>query len=480
MINILVGLIRMKAAAVLLGPAGVGLVGILQNLMATASTVSSLGFSNVGTRQIAEANGSGRQQDVDAARRALFWGTLLLAVVGSAVFWALRGPIATGILDDSSLKVDVGWLALGVALTVAAGSQGALLNGMRRIGDIARVRILSSIVGMAVGVAGLYALGRGGLLLFILAAPLASFVVSHIYVARLPAVQSPATPITQLAGQWRTLARLGFAFMVAALVSTVGQLVVRAMVQNQLGAEDLGYFQAAWAISMTYIGFVLGAMTTDYYPRLTAVIHDHEQANRLVNEQTEVAILLAGPVLLAMLALVPWVLTLLYSSEFAPAATVLRWQILGDVLKVVSWPLGFIIVAAGAGRLFVLTESTAMVVFVLVTWLALPFLGIEATGVGFFVMYLVYLPLVFWLGARRTGFRWERTVRRDLVVLIALACATTLAGHWRDWAGAMVGLCSAAGFGVVALMRLAQMAELAGPVGKLATISRRILKSTGL
>ena len=73
------------------------------------------------------------------------------------------------------------------------------------------------------------------------------------------------------------------------------------MIQQKLSAESLGYFQAAWAISMTYIGFVLSAMGTDYYPRLTQTIHDRIKVNRLVNEQTEVAILLAGPVLTIIL-----------------------------------------------------------------------------------------------------------------------------------------------------------------------------------
>ena len=478
-INILISLLRMKAAAVLLGPAGVGLVGILQNLIATASGVAGLGFGNVGTRQIAEANGRGHQNEIDAARRALFWGTLMLALLGGAVFWSLREFVATRILADGTLADAVGWLALGVMLTVAASSQNALLNGMRRIGDIARVRVLSSLAGTIIGITALYYMGKDGLLVFVLVSPLASFVTSHLYVAKLPKIQSSNTPVKVLVGQWQTLARLGFAFMVAGLVATVGQLVVRSMVQTQLGAEDLGYFQAAWSISMTYIGFVLGAMGTDYYPRLTAVIHDHNQANRLVNEQTEVVILLAGPVLLGILALVPWILTLLYSNEFTPAATVLRWQILGDVLKVVSWPLGFIILASGNGRLFMFTESSAMAVFVLVVWLALPFMGVEATGVGFFAMYLLYLPLVFWLGAKRTSLRWSNSVMRDFLILITLACLTALAGHWKEWLGAVIGLCSAIAFGLMALTRLAQMAELGGAIGKLAAVSRRILKSTG-
>src|SRR6056300_2083320 len=102
-VNIGFGLIRMKAAALLLGPVGVGLIGILQNLMTTASTVAALGFGNVGTRQIAEANGGGRQSDVDAARRALFWGTLLLALLGATIFWSLKGILARLVLANPDL-----------------------------------------------------------------------------------------------------------------------------------------------------------------------------------------------------------------------------------------------------------------------------------------------------------------------------------------------------------------------------------------
>ena len=75
-VNILISLLRTKVVAVVLGPAGVGFIGLLVTLMATASTVASLGFGNVGTRQIAEAVGEDDTAAVAAARRALFWGTL--------------------------------------------------------------------------------------------------------------------------------------------------------------------------------------------------------------------------------------------------------------------------------------------------------------------------------------------------------------------------------------------------------------------
>lgn len=456
-INILIGLVRIKVAAVLLGPAGVGLIGLLQSLMATAASVSALGFGTVGTRQIAEAVGKGDDSAVAAARRALFWGTLVLALTGGMVFWLLRDVLTAQIFGDTSHADQLGWISIGVALAVASGSQSALLNGLRRIGDLARISVGSALFSTVLGVGALLIWGEGGVLLFVLAAPLASFLIGHWYVAKLGRIQGPATPLFRLASQWGMMARLGFAFMISGLAVALGQLVVRTLVQRELGSEALGHFQASWAISMTYIGFVLAAMGTDYYPRLTAAIHDHATVNRLVNEQTEVALLLAGPVFLLMLGLAPWVIELLYSSAFDEAATILRWQILGDILKVASWPLGFIILAAGDGRTFMLSEMLAISVFVFSTWIGLPLIGVTASGVGFFVMYAGYLPIVYWLACRRTAFFWERHIFVKIIALLFCSISILIFGTKSDVLGEKLGFFCAILFVIYGYIRLSKL-----------------------
>lgn len=474
-INIVIGLLRIKVAAVLLGPAGIGLIGLFTTLASTASTVAGLGFGSVGTRQIAEAAGKEDAIAMAAARRALFWGSIVLALVGATVFWSLRNIFAVHVLGDASLSNDVGWLALCVALTVAAASQTALLNGMRQIGDLARVSVLSALLSTLLGVSALILWGRGGLTAFVIAAPLSSFLLGHMYAARLPRINGSQTPLPVLIKQWTVLAKLGAAFMVAGLAAIVGQLAVRTLVQQQLGLDALGFYQAASAISMTYIGFVLTAMGTDYYPRLTAAIHDHAAVNRMVNDQTEVALLLAGPVLLAMLGLAPWVIELLYSNSFHEAADVLRWQVLGDVLKVTSWPLGFIILAAGDGRFFMMTETLAAGIFVLLAWLGLVWLGVVATGVAFLGMYIGYLPVVYWLAKSKTGFRWTSAVQRQLAFLMLGSIVVFAFAEWNALAGVFVGLFICIGSGIYSFSRLAHKTNLTGPVGRFAAQVRQIL-----
>ena len=262
-INILVGLLRMKVAAVLLGPAGVGLIGLFTNIVATGAGVAGLGVGTVGTRQIAEAAGQDDARRIWLVRRALFWLTLGLAAMGGLGFWLLRYLLAERVLGDASLAGELGWLSFAVALGVAAASQTALLNGMRRIGDLARVSVWSAVLSTIGAVAALWWWGHGGILAYVLAAPAASFIFGHWYVGRVPRVARAKARWRDMSGQWRTMLHLGFAFMVAGLAVTVGQLAVRALVQRELGADALGHFHAAWAISMTFIGFVLGAMATD-------------------------------------------------------------------------------------------------------------------------------------------------------------------------------------------------------------------------
>lgn len=157
-------------------------------------------------------------------------------------------------------------------------------------------------------------------------------------------------------------------------------------------------------------------MGTDFYPRLTALIRDREAAVRAVNEQTEIGILLAVPWLLATLAFAKWVVWALYSSAFAPAADVLVWMVPGVFGRVLSWPLGFVQLALGAGRWYMATAATFPASQVLLaTWLV-PRHGVIGAAYAFALCHLFYTMRMAWVGHRRTGFRWSAAVMRLMLV----------------------------------------------------------------
>ncbi len=464
--NGLLGLMRNKVAALMLGPAGLGYIGIYLNLMQAGAILAALGTSPAGARQVAvavEAEGD----EIARVRKALFWCSLLLALIGALVFALLRQPIATLLVHDATRGEEVGWLAVGLFLTVAAGSQQALLTGMRKIADFGRMTVLSSLFSALGGVAILVWLGPKGILPFILIGPLFLFLFGHWYVAKLGRNRVAAMPLRELASRWKGLLNVGLSFAVVGIVGLLGLLAIRSLIQSRLGPDALGQFQAAWLVSTTTIGLVLSAMATDYMPRLAAMIADRPAAAKLVNDQIEVALLIVGPVMVALLAIAPWLMTILYSARFTEAVGVFQLQVFGDILRVAGWPLGLVLAVSGAGRGFMLVETLATVVFVLSVFILLPYFGIKAAALGYDAMYLGYLIAAMCAVRRQIGFRWTRHVLMQIAVILFVALGVVWLHSQSPLGAALTGLCIAAGMAFYALVRLGSKAELPGWVGQL-------------
>jgi len=416
-INMVTTIVKVKVLAVLLGPAGIGLMGLYQNIMGMAATLSGCGLDRSGVRQVALLANDAKTLAI--VRRALWLGNLLLGTSGMAVLWILREPVSQWVFGDSAHADSVGWLGLGVLFTLVAGSQTALLRGLRRIGDLVRVGIFSALASAAIGVLAVYLMGNDGVLWFVLTSPGAAALVAGYYAARLPRAETVAD-LPAIRRQWLALLKLGIPLMAAGLLTLITQLAVRSILVRELGLEASGYFQAAWAVSMTYIGFVLGAMATDYYPRLTAAINDHVRARQLVNEQSEMAMLLTGPAFIIMITLAPWVIHTLYASSFTPATDMLRWQVLGDILKVASWPMGYILMAQSRGGLFIAAEIVWNAVYLAVIMMGIHSWGLITAGIGFWIAYLVQFGVLLIFARRLISFRMSR---RNLLSILAYLIA---------------------------------------------------------
>lgn len=471
-VNVVVGLAKTKIVVLFLGPVGLGLIVLLQNLMQTAASLASLGLAQAGTRQVAEAEALGDFAHIALVRRTLFVATLLLSALSAAVVWVLSDRLAQWVAPGMGIGWQVRWLVLGIVATVATQAQSALLGGFRRIGDLARISVFSVLIAAVTGVAAVWLWGEGGIVAFVVVQVVAALLIGHFYVSRLPRAPKAAVPREALGRQFVSMLAFGSALTVAAVCVNVGQLVARALIQQQLGAASVGLFQASWLISITYIGFVLQAMGADFYPRIVAAAQEPQRLARLVNDQIEVALLLAAPVLLGMLGVAPWLMRLLYSRAFDPAVQVLQWQVLGDVLKVASWPLGYLLLAINASRAYMAAEIGAIVVLLAALWLLLPALGLEASGASVLAMYVFYLGTVYAVAVRRTGFRPTR-VNVALLGLLLAACALVFAlTRAAPLAGAALGIVLAGGAAILCVWRLRD--ALPGPLGRIAArLARR-------
>jgi O-antigen/teichoic acid export membrane protein len=286
-------------------------------------------------------------------------------------------------------------------------AQTALLQGMRQIADLGRITVLGAFAGTIVGLATIWWQGESGLIWFIIVQPMSNILISIQYIRRLPKPTATQLTLWETFQFWKPMAKLGLAFMLGGLATSATLLLVRGRISQELGLDAAGHFAAAWGLTMTYVGFLLSAMGADYYPRLTEIIHNKVAAVQLMNDQAQIGLAIGGPLLLLLIGLAPWVITLLYSKEFAPAVELLQWQSVGNVFKLAGWALGFSIVAAGRSKTFFLLQVNFNVIFLLLLWPTLTKFGIAAAGPAFTIAYLLQLAAVFWVVRVVHNFRWQ-------------------------------------------------------------------------
>lgn len=444
--NLLIGLVKTKAAALILGPVGIGQIGLLINLLTTAATFAGLGVSMAAVRQIAATKGSAN------ARVALFWQSIALGAVGGMVVYALRLPLAQFVLNSAESASAVGWLGLAVAMTVVSAAQLALLNGLRRLGDLARAQILGAVVGAVLGLCALWIWRSDGMTAFVISGPLGMMLGGFLFTMRLP---SPFRGVEwrQVGRDMLAMIRLGIPLMLGGLVAPLGLLSVRALVVDHLGPVRLGEFTAAWTISVTYLAVVLQAMGSEYFPRLSEKIGDVAATRTHVDRQTEISLLLALPILLAMQAAAPLVLNLLYSSQFTAGSAMLRWLIVADVLKLASWPMAFLILAQGRGVTFMLLEIATAAILPAITWVLIGQYGIFGIGIAYFVMYGFYLIATLSFAWSSIGFPWGKTSIQLVCWGVVMTTLTGLSASYSGILGSAVAVMATAVVAVVAMRR---------------------------
>jgi PST family polysaccharide transporter len=424
--NILISIVRTKAMALILGPAGFGLMGAFSAVADVARSLAAMGISNSGVRQIAESVGGGDLQRIARTVTVLRRTTLVLGVLGAALLAVFSRQVAVLTFGDAQHAAAVALLSLAVFFRLVAEGQGALIQGMRRIADFAKINVIGGLLGTIASIPLVYWLREEGVALSLVAVAAMSAAASWWY-SRKVRVERPAMTAAQFRNEASSLLKLGFAFMVSGFLMMGAAYVTRIILIRFEGLEAAGLFQAAWTLGGLYVGFVLQAMGADFYPRLVGVCRDNPECNRLVNEQTQMSLLLASCGVIATLTLAPLVLMILYSASFTAASESLRWICLGMALRVVTWPMGYIIVAKGEQALFILAELAWTVFNVSATWFFVKHFGLNGAGIAFFASYVFHAALIYPMVRQLSGFRWSPTSLRMILLFNAIIGAVFVA-----------------------------------------------------
>ena len=428
--NILITLIRGKAVALLIGTAGMGLNGLLLAGLNLIRTITTLGINESAVKDIAKAHNSNDQLHIRTTFQVfkrLIWFTAILGIIATIVFSPLLSKFAFD--GDSSKATSFMWLSITFVFGALSGGVYTLLRGTRQLKYLAQSNIYGGIVGLVVALPLFYFYGIDGVVPAIILTAFANYLVSLYFRTKIkfePIAISwqetfqVAKPIVQLGLSLTVISILasGVAFALIAYISKMGNL------------SDVGLYTAGNAIVEGYVGMVFTAMATDYFPRLAGVIGDESKWKKLVNEQAELVLIILGIVLVLLLTTTPILIRILLSKEFMASQNFIQFAVLAIPLKGLVWVLGYIILAKGNNKLFLIVEIIANLIVLAFNMLFYHYYGLTGLGISLSLSYLISIVLMLLILKKKYDFQFTSGVLKLLFVSLLSLVMCLLVIHY--------------------------------------------------
>jgi antigen flippase len=402
-INILISLVKTKIVAIVLGPSGVGVFGLLTTAVDMIKNIAGFGLPFSGVRDISIAEG--KNDDVEVSRVVKIFNkwVLLSAFFGAFIALAFCLPLSNFLFKNSNYTFGIAFLSISIFFTTIGAGFGAIMQGKRAVVMMAKSAIIANLFSSIIAVILFLVLKEDGIIPALVVSSIINYIVTYYFYRKLAI---PDFGKIQLSESWisaKGMLRIGFFTIIVSVFDQLMSLGLRSFITEKSGIEGVGLFTAATTIATMYLSVVLGSLGSDYYPKLASINEDNASLHKAVNTQLYIVLILASPIIIGMVGFSEFAIRLLYSDKFIGAADVLKWQILGDFFKIISWPCGFVFLAKGLGKLYVFTSVFYTVFYTIFIYFGWNYFGFFGVGVSFFIAQFLSVSFTYIYGYSKFG-----------------------------------------------------------------------------
>ncbi len=389
LIKIAIGLITSKILAVFVGPGGMALIGNFRNFLTSVESVSSLGFQNGIVKYVAE-------NDKNESQLKKIISTLFLCLIGVST---VVGTVLFFFADYWNKKVfgeNVNYfyvfkiLAIAIPFYVASLYLIAIINGLGKFKKVIYINILGNILGLVITAFFVFNYNVYGALLSIVITPSLLFFISLFYL-------SGEILVTKFLSlkilDFSILKNLSHYFIMAMIPGILGPIVSLFIRNHLIEATDLthaGYWEAMQRISAYYILFVNTLLMVYYYPKLVTS-ESISKTKSVVWSFYKNVLPLFTLGLIIIYFCKSLIIKILFAPAFEPVSKLFFWQLLGDLLRVVSLILGLQFFAKKMTKAFIITEITSLSISLISNFILINYFKTEGVVMAHALTYFVYL-----------------------------------------------------------------------------------------
>lgn len=404
--NILISLVRGKFVAMFLGPEGMGINSLFVSSTNTLQQMGSLGLNLAFVKEISAAREDAERLPfiIRVARTLIF----LTSLFGGAITIILSPWLSQW--SFGSYDYTLSYVALGifVALSIAGSGYLALLQGLSEVKRLSKASLVGSCTGLLVGVPLYYIFGTRGIVPAMIILSVSIFLFYYTGFRRAVTIGDISYPRVAKMQLVRKMMSIGFMLMIGVLASSAVNYGINAFVRMYGNLEHVGLFQAANSVTSQYMGVVFAALSMDYFPRLATGVRHRRVMRTIVNRQSELVLLIATPMVIALMWASPLIIKILLTGSFESIQPLMRWMALSILLHTMEYPLGYLFLAYGKRKVYFWVEAVSTnIIWAACSTIFYMLYGLEGLGIGLLVRGILDMVVVYAVCSRVYGFRYR-------------------------------------------------------------------------
>ena len=394
-LNILVGVVRNKLVAMILGPEGMGLISLFNSTLSLISNSTNFGVSISAVKNISEYFDKEDEIKLAETVKLVRSWSLLTGLFGILICIVLSPLLSRFTFSWDGHTLHFILLSPIVFMMAITSGELAILKGIRRLKALAIISIYNVLGALITSVPIYYFFKEKAIVPSLIIIALIQMVLTIAYSYRIYPLKIIKKVKPMMEGI--SMIRLGIAFVLAGILGSGADFLIRSYINNVAGINTVGLFNAGYMMTMTYVGMVFAAMETDYFPRLSGVNHLHYSFNQIVNRQIEVMLLLVSPLLVMFSLLLPILLPLLYTGKFMPTLQMMQIVMLAMYFRAITLPIQYIPLAKGDSISYLFLEAVYDIILILAVVYIFSRYGLSGAGWGitFAGMVDAFLTIVY-------------------------------------------------------------------------------------
>lgn len=391
-IRVITGFISIKIVAVYIGPSGLALMGQFQNFIGMMSSVASAGVNGGIVKYTAE-----HYEDETAKQKiwssALKISLVLIVPMAIAIIF-LADFISMKLLNTTQYSSIFIIFAVTVVFFLLNGLLTSILNGQKEIKKLTIINIAGSIFGLGVTVVLVTKYHLYGALLAGIVSQSIVFFVTLTFV-----LKSSWFKLSMFLGsmdkEYRNkLLKFSAMALVSAIMIPLSHMYIRDYIGTHIGWDEAGYWQAVWKISETYLMLITTTLSIYYLPKLSSIKGKAElRAELLYGYKMIMPIVIVMAFGIYMFR--DFIIQILFTKAFSPMAELFLYQLIGDVIKIAAWLLGYIMLAKAMTKLFIFSEIFFVLSFVGFVVLFVDMYGLIGVTMAFLANYFIYMIFLY-------------------------------------------------------------------------------------